>query len=79
MVRGQALPGGTAPFGRTVGPLQVRALADPLSYDQAARDDDSGGVIPRPALKCPGCGEMYEWKDSANWVPYGTAVRPKVP
>ncbi|MGH7722315.1 MAG: hypothetical protein ACRENL_05695 [Candidatus Dormibacteria bacterium] len=57
----------------------MRALADPLSYDQAARDDDSGGVIPRPALKCPGCGQMYEWKDSANWVPYGTAVRPKVP
>jgi transcription elongation factor Elf1 len=34
----------------------------PLSYD--FRVDTN-----RPSLKCPGCGQCYEWRDSAGWVP----------
>jgi hypothetical protein len=32
-------------------------------------DDGSKGIASRPDLKCPGCGQCYQWEDSAHWVP----------
>jgi hypothetical protein len=41
----------------------------PLSFTPASLDDDAMEIANRPDLKCPGCGERYQWQDSAGWVP----------
>jgi hypothetical protein len=39
----------------------------PLSYSTSPDNDPRGND--RPALKCPGCSQLYGWKDSVGWVP----------
>jgi hypothetical protein len=41
----------------------------PLSFSPASIDDESLGVVNRPDLKCPRCGQCYMWQDSAGWGP----------
>jgi len=53
----------------------------PLSYARASTGDETMGIANRPALKCSGCGQRYQWQDSSGWAPVdpssgeaGTAV-----
>jgi hypothetical protein len=41
----------------------------PLSFSPASIDDESLGVVNRPDLKCPRCGQCYMWQDSVGWGP----------
>ena len=45
----------------------------PLSFTPASTDDEAMGIANRPDVKCPGCGECYQWQDSSGWVPSGRA------
>src|ERR1700680_3123905 len=44
----------------------------PLSFTPVATDDDPAGVEIRRDLQCPGCGQSYQWQDSAGWAPIGS-------
>jgi hypothetical protein len=41
----------------------------PVSFTRWSMDDGANGLASRPDLKCPGCGQCYQWEDSAHWVP----------
>ena len=41
----------------------------PLSFAPASSADVAMGIENRPELGCPGCGQCYEWLDSAGWGP----------
>ena len=44
----------------------------PLSLTPA---DEAMGIANRPDLKCPSCGQCYQWQDSSGWVPSDSAER----
>jgi hypothetical protein len=43
----------------------------PLSLAPGSPDDRSAASADRPDLKCPSCGQCYEWQTSCGWVPTG--------
>jgi hypothetical protein len=43
----------------------------PLSYSSPPTDNGAARVENRPDLKCPGCGQCYQWQDFAGWAPAG--------
>ena len=43
----------------------------PLSYTSPPSDNDPSRMENRPDLKCPGCGQCYQWQDFAGWAPMG--------
>jgi hypothetical protein len=43
----------------------------PLSYTSPPTDTNPTRVESRPDLKCPGCGQCYQWQDFAGWAPAG--------
>jgi hypothetical protein len=43
----------------------------PLSYSSPPTDTNPARVENRPDLKCPGCGQCYQWQDVAGWTPTG--------
>jgi hypothetical protein len=46
----------------------------PLTYPRT-QTRDAGGSDFGPHVKCSGCGQCYEWRGSAGWVPPATGDR----
>jgi hypothetical protein len=43
----------------------------PLGLAPGSPDDPSAASADRPDLKCPSCGQCYQWQTSCGWVPTG--------
>jgi hypothetical protein len=43
----------------------------PLSLTPTTPDGQSSASANRPDLKCPSCGQCYQWQISCGWVPTG--------
>jgi hypothetical protein len=41
----------------------------PLTFRRSFVNDGSRYAASRPDLKCPACGQRYQWQDSTHWVP----------
>jgi len=43
----------------------------PPNLRWASVDDEAVGIVNRPDLNCPSCGQCHHWHDSSGWVPAG--------
>jgi hypothetical protein len=60
-----------APWGDAVTCAMCGWRLKPPRLTRASAGDEAMGIAKRPDVKCPSCGQCYQWQDSCGWVPTG--------